>query len=197
MDLYLAKADVWDGGRVTKFDNPYGENMLITWSGASADLPEGALVAEQMIADQTTIDGGIITTGYLSADRIAAGSITADKIDVNSIFAKDITATGTITGVTLKGAKGEFSGEITAKDGTIGCLSVNNDSLVAKGIDINGDTSIMSIEKGCINFVDSNTTWGISHIYLRADYVYISLQLILTQVMEAMEYSFSMTIKTV
>ena len=95
-DLYLAKADVWDGGRVTKFDNPYGENMLITWSGASADLPEGALVAEQMIADQTTIDGGIITTGYLSADRIAAGSITADKIDVNSIFAKDITATGTI-----------------------------------------------------------------------------------------------------
>lgn len=159
-DLYLAKADVWDGGRVTKFDNPYGENMLITWSGASADLPESALVAEQMIADQTTIDGGIITTGYLSADRIAAGSITADKIDVNSIFAKDITATGTITGVTLKGAKGEFSGEITAKDGTIGCLSVNNDSLVAKGIDINGDTSIMSIEKGCINFVDSNTTWG-------------------------------------
>lgn len=159
-DLYLAKADVWDGGRVTKFDNPYGENMLITWSGASADLPEGALVAEQMIADQTTIDGGIITTGYLSADRIAAGSITADKIDVNSIFAKDITATGTITGVTLKGAKGEFSGEITAKDGTIGCLSVNNDSLVAKGIDINGDTSIMSIEKGCINFVNSNTTWG-------------------------------------
>ena len=158
-DLYLAKADVWDGGRVTKFDNPYGENMLITWSGASADLPEGALVAEQMIADQTTIDGGIITTGYLSADRIAAGSITADKIDVNSIFAKDITATGTITGVTLKGAKGEFSGEITAKDGTIGCLSVNNDSLVAKGIDINGDTSIMSIEKGCINFVDSNTAW--------------------------------------
>lgn len=158
-DLYLAKADVWDGGRVTKFDNPYGENMLITWSGASADLPEGVLVAEQMIADQTTIDGGIITTGYLSADRIAAGSITADKIDVNSIFAKDITATGTITGVTLKGAKGEFSGEITAKDGTIGCLSVNNDSLVAKGIDINGDTSIMSIEKGCINFVDSNTTW--------------------------------------
>lgn len=158
-DLYLAKADVWDGGRVTKFDNPYGENMLITWSGASADLPEGALVAEQMIADQTTIDGGIITTGYLSADRIAAGSITADKIDVNSIFAKDITATGTITGVTLKGAKGEFSGEITAKDGTIGCLSVNNDSLVAKGININGDTSIMSIEKGCINFVDSNTTW--------------------------------------
>ena len=98
-------------------------------------------------------------TTWIDGSKIYTGSITADKIDVNSIFAKDITATGTITGVTLKGAKGEFSGEITAKDGTIGCLSVNNDSLVAKGIDINGDTSIMSIEKGCINFVDSNTTW--------------------------------------
>lgn len=119
-DLYLAKTDVWDGGRVTKFDNPYGENMLITWSGASADLPEGALVAEQMIADQTTIDGGIITTGYISADRIAASSITADKIDVNSIFAKDITATGTITGANLIGATGTFSGQIIATEGTIG-----------------------------------------------------------------------------
>ena len=100
-DLYLAKTDSWDGGRVIKFDNPYGGGVLVTWSGASADLPGGAIIAEQMIADQTTIDGGIITTGYISADRIAAGSITADKIDVNSIFAKDITATGTITGANL------------------------------------------------------------------------------------------------
>lgn len=160
-ELYLYKTESWDGGNVVKYINPYhtAGNVSVTWSGENADLPSGTTTTEQMIADQTTIDGRIITTGYISADRIAAGSITADKIDVNSIFAKDITATGTITGVTLKGAKGEFSGEITAKDGTIGCLSVNNDSLVAKGIDINGDTSIMSIEKGCINFVDSNTTW--------------------------------------
>lgn len=129
-DLYLVKTDVWDGGRVTKFDNPYGENMLITWSGASADLPEGALVAEQMIADQTTIDGGIITTGYISADRIAASSITADKIDVNSIFAKDITATGTITGANLIGATGTFSGQITATEGTIGKYKITDQWLI-------------------------------------------------------------------
>lgn len=129
-DLYLAKTDVWDGGRVTKFDNPYGENMLITWSGASADLPEGALVAAQMIADQTTIDGGIITTGYISADRIAAGSITADKIDVNSIFAKDITATGTITGANLIGATGTFSGQITATEGNIGRYDITSTYLM-------------------------------------------------------------------
>lgn len=125
-DLYLAKTDSWDGGRVTKYDNPYGENLLVTWSGASADLPDGAIIAEQMIADQTTIDGGIITTGFLSADRIAAGSITADKIDVNSIFAKDITATGTITGVNLIGATGTFSGQIDATKGSIGKYEITD-----------------------------------------------------------------------
>jgi hypothetical protein len=129
-DLYLAKTDSWDGGRVIKFDNPYGGGVLVTWSGASADLPGGAIIAEQMIADQTTIDGGIITTGYISADRIAAGSITADKIDVNSIFAKDITATGTITGANLIGATGTFSGQITATEGKIGRYDITSTYLM-------------------------------------------------------------------
>lgn len=129
-DLYLAKTDSWDGGRVIKFDNPYGGGVLVTWSGASADLPGGAIIAEQMIADQTTIDGGIIATGYISADRIAAGSITADKIDVNSIFAKDITATGTITGANLIGATGTFSGQITATEGKIGRYDITSTYLM-------------------------------------------------------------------
>ena len=129
-DLYLAKTDSWDGGRVIKFDNPYGGGVLVTWSGASADLPGGEIIAEQMIADQTTIDGGIITTGYISADRIAAGSITADKIDVNSIFAKDITATGTITGANLIGATGTFSGQITATEGKIGRYDITSTYLM-------------------------------------------------------------------
>lgn len=129
-DLYLAKTDSWDGGRVIKFDNPYGDGVLVTWSGASADLPDGAIIAEQMITDQTTIDGGIITTGYISADRIAASSITADKIDVNSIFAKDITATGTITGANLIGATGTFSGQITATEGTIGKYKITDQWLI-------------------------------------------------------------------
>lgn len=124
-DLYLAKADVWDGGRVTKFDNPYGENMLITWSGASADLPEGALVAEQMIADQTTIDGGIITTGYISADRIAAGSITADKIATDAIKSRNYISSG--------GAQGSF---LNLSDGSFTSLNLSwdaNGNLIATG----------------------------------------------------------------
>ena len=48
----------------------------------------------------TTIDGWNIKTGKISTDRL----------DVNDIFAKDVTATGTITGVTLKSAAVSCSG---------------------------------------------------------------------------------------
>ena len=130
-DLYLWKTESWDGGRVVKYINPYDDGLiLVTWSGENADLPSGTTTTEQMIADQTTIDGEIITTGYISADRIAAGSITADKIDVNSIFAKDITATGTITGANLIGATGTFSGQITATSGTIGKYEITDTCLI-------------------------------------------------------------------
>lgn len=131
-ELYLYKSESWDGGYVVKYINPYHTtgNVSVTWSGENADLPSGTTTTEQMIADQTTIDGGIITTGYISADRIAAGSITADKIDVNSIFAKDITATGTITGVNLIGATGTFSGQITATEGTIGKYEITDTCLI-------------------------------------------------------------------
>ncbi len=137
-ELYLYKTESWDGGNVVKYINPYHTtgNVSVTWSGENADLPSGTTTTEQMIADQTTIDGGIITTGYISADRIAANSITADKIDVNSIFAKDITATGTITGVNLIGATGMFSGNITATEGTVGGWNIGTNSLYS-GIDEN------------------------------------------------------------
>lgn len=131
-ELYLYKNESCDSGYVVKYINPYHTtgNVSVTWSGENADLPSGTTTTEQMIADQTTIDGGIITTGYISADRIAAGSITADKIDVNSIFAKDITATGTITGANLIGATGTFSGQITATEGTIGKYEITDTCLI-------------------------------------------------------------------
>ena len=48
----------------------------------------------------TTIDGSNIKTGKISTDRL----------DVNGIFAKNVTATGTITGATLTGAAVSCSG---------------------------------------------------------------------------------------
>lgn len=136
-DLYLAKTDSWDGGRVIKFDNPYGDGVLVTWSGASADLPDSAIIAEQMITDQTTIDGGIITTGYLSADRIAGGSITADKIATDAIKSRGYVANSTGSFLNLKDGsfdskylKWDASGKITAKGGTIGKYKITDQWLV-------------------------------------------------------------------
>lgn len=149
-DLYLAKTDSWDSGRVIKFDNPYGDGVLVTWSGASADLPDGAIIAEQMIADQTTIDGGIITTGYLSADRIAGDSITADKIATDAIKSRNYISSGGTQGSFLNLSDGSFtspnlswdsngnliaknanlSGQITATDGSIGKFKITNQWLI-------------------------------------------------------------------
>lgn len=85
-------------------------NKATDWTPAPEDyLPQANLVSN-WTTNSTWIDGG----------KIYTGSITADKIDVNSIFAKDITATGTITGANLIGATGTFSGQITATEGKIG-----------------------------------------------------------------------------
>ncbi|MGN0417109.1 tail fiber domain-containing protein [Anaerostipes faecalis] len=155
-DLYLRKAEAYDSGNVTKYINPYdddgGGNITVTWSGANADLPSGTTPANQMIADQTTIDGGIITTGFISADRIASGSISADKIDVLNLFAQDIIGAGSIrsnnyaesNGVATAGSKwilndGSFksknlswdaNGNLTAKGGYIGKYKITEQSLI-------------------------------------------------------------------
>lgn len=90
------------------------------WTPAPEDyLPQASLVSN-WTTNTTWIDGG----------KIYTGSITADKIDVNSIFAKDITATGTITGANLIGATGTFSGQITATEGNIGRYDITSTYLM-------------------------------------------------------------------
>lgn len=65
-------------------------NKATDWSPA----PEDISVENIYTSGTTTINGGLITTG----------TITADKINVTDLFAQDITATGTITGATLIGS---------------------------------------------------------------------------------------------
>lgn len=101
-------------------------NKATDWTPAPEDyLPQASLVSN-WTTNSTWIDGG----------KIYTGSITADKIDVNSIFAKDITATGTITGVNLIGATGTFSGQINATKGTVGGWNIATNGLYS-GIDEN------------------------------------------------------------
>ena len=170
-DLYLAKTNSWDGGRVIKFDNPYGDGVLVTWSGASADLPDGAIIAEQMIADQTTIDGGIITTGYLSADRIAGDSITADKIATDAITADKIVANAITADkiatdaiksrnyISSGGTQGSF---LNLSDGSF--ISPNlswdlNGNLIAKNANLSGE---ITATKGKIGKYTITDQWLIT-----------------------------------
>lgn len=65
-----------------------------------------------------TLDGYILTDRTVNSDKIVAKSITANELDVEKVFAdsavikkifsQDVTATGTITGATLKGANAEI-----------------------------------------------------------------------------------------
>ena len=82
-------------------------NKVTDWFPA----PEDISVETIYTPNTTTIDGGKITTS----------SIKAKSIDVDNLFAQDITATGTITGATLKGATAEIDA------GKIGPLSIASD----------------------------------------------------------------------
>jgi hypothetical protein len=80
-----------------------------------------------------TLDGYILTDRTVNADKIVAKSITASELDVEKVFAdsavikkifsQDVTATGTITGATLKGANAEID------NGLIGGFEIQTNGL--------------------------------------------------------------------
>ena len=80
-----------------------------------------------------TLDGYILTDRTVNADKIVAKSITANELDVEKVFAdsavikkifsQDVTATGTITGATLKGANAEID------NGLIGGFNIMKDGI--------------------------------------------------------------------
>ena len=85
----------------------------IAANAVSADsIQSNAITSDKIKADAITSDK--ILAGAIKSDKIYAGAVTASKILVdsvlaNKIFAQDITATGTITGATLKGISVEGS----------------------------------------------------------------------------------------
>ena len=143
-ELYLYKTESWDGGRVVKYINLYDSTSVsVTWSGENADLPSGTIATEQMIADQTTIDGGIITTGYISADRIAAGSITADKIATDAIKSRNYISSGGTQGSFLNLSDGSFTSPNLSWD--------SNGNLIATGANLSGKITATKGKIGSFN----------------------------------------------
>ncbi len=87
-------------------------NELAANSVTANKLAAGSITADKLAANSVT--AAKIATGAITADKIATGTITADKINVANLFSKNITATGTISGINLNGAKGSFIGDVTA-----------------------------------------------------------------------------------
>lgn len=104
-------------------------------------LTERTVTANKIVANSITaneIASKTITTNEIASDTITgneikAKAITAAKIDVADLFAQDITATGTIRGITLFGASGVF------ESGLIGGWTVEKNALTSKAMKTNAE----------------------------------------------------------
>ena len=105
----------------------YALNNLGELTSENINTIDGNVITPHTIGADHIIAGSItaneIATATITADKLVANSITANELNVKNIFANEavlneifpqnITATGTITGATLKGAHVESdSGEI-------------------------------------------------------------------------------------
>lgn len=90
----------------------YGNGNLV-WDGAELSVNGTVTATAGDIGGCSIVDGvlKIDSANILSinADTIKSGTLDVDRLDVDALFAKDITATGTITGATIKGGSGEFT----------------------------------------------------------------------------------------
>lgn len=129
-DLTSTSVDTLDGGLLT--DRTITADKLVAKSITASEIASGTITASEIKTGTITtenISTGAITTdkiatGAVSTEKLEANAVTADKIDVTDLFAQDITATGTITGANLVGAKGSFTGNIKATSGKIGSADI-------------------------------------------------------------------------
>ncbi len=56
--LYIAKSEAWADIHVNEYDNPYGGNVAVTWTGVNTDsLPSGYVTASVLYDVKMTDDG--------------------------------------------------------------------------------------------------------------------------------------------
>lgn len=84
---------------------------VLTERSITADKIVAKAITSNEIASKT-ITANEIKVGTITANEIASNTITSAEINVSQLFAQDITATGTISGLTLKGVKFEASNDI-------------------------------------------------------------------------------------
>lgn len=126
----------------------------------------GALQAQNV----DTLNGEVLTPRTITADRlvarsitaeeIAAGTITANEINVANLFAQDIEATGTIRGLHIVGATGDFSGTVNATDGVFrGTVYASAGEFTGKVTATSGMIGGWEIGDGYMRSKDSNNRY--------------------------------------
>lgn len=154
-------------------------------------LEDRSITADKIVANAITASE--IATATITANEIAAntitsaeiksGSIKAVDIDVANLFAQDITATGTISGLTLKGAELDINdgiyfvdadhktiGKISSRSVSINSESVKTLEFESQAIYLDGGTS-SQIALTVENFLLS---YGTTAIKLETNQVTIS-----------------------
>jgi hypothetical protein len=104
--------------------------------------------------DTTYINGGKLYAGSVTTEKLAANAVTAAKIDTTNLFAQDITATGTIRGLTLSGGSLSIgktfsvtnAGLMTCTSGFIGS-STSGWKINDYGLTATGDSSYIEAGK--------------------------------------------------
>lgn len=136
--IITKKSEALGGFSINNYYNPVG--VKIDWVGvhlesvpdgsiSSGKLQEGrdAAAANKAIADWCYNNDKT----YINGGKIYTGSIAAKQINVSDLFAQDITATGTITGATLR------SVHVESTSGSIGGFNIGADSLSLRELDGN------------------------------------------------------------
>ena len=132
-------------------------------------LEDRSITADKIVANAITANE--IATATITANEIAAntitsaeiksGSIKAVDIDVANLFAQNITASGTISGLTLKGAKLDISNAIQFYNGSshfgeIKITSSDSFGVTSKFLNIYADDNLFL---GCSNEVMINADY--------------------------------------
>ena len=139
-------------------------------------LEDRSITADKIVANAITANE--IATATITANEIAAntitsaeiksGSIKAVDIDVANLFAQNITASGTISGLTLKGAKLDISNAIQFYNGSshFGEIKITSSSLLgetSKFLNIYADDNLflgsgsnIQINSGCVVLSSDN-----------------------------------------
>ncbi len=154
-------------------------------------LEDRSITADKIVANAITaneIATATITANEIAADTITSaeiksGSIKAVDIDVANLFAQDITATGTISGLTLKGAELDINDGIYFVDadykliGKISSHSASINSKPVKTLEFEGQAIYLyggTASQIALNEENFLLSYGTTNIKLETNQVMIS-----------------------